>query len=270
MRYPLLWLPLALLLLASGCGAQRAKTPTAGNACPTPSRGHGPVPDLALLRTIEEISKKIAPIAGVKIELRLSLNPQANAFAWSKNNQNQIALTTGLLELVGENPDEYAFVIAHEIAHLADRHLAKQEERQTELNQSSGMIGFALDLAGMGLGIPLGGMLSTVAVDTGSHLVARQYDREQERRADELGLGYMIKGGYNPEGALSFLDKLRAASSDSVLPLLSTHPGGTERLARISARLKELAPATLKEWPEAKEKDGRAGEEEREREGKKR
>lgn len=244
MPIPLAWLAILFLFL-SGCGVHGRGAAAGSGSCPSPGAGKGYGLDLALVEKVERIKSKIGALAGVELELRVRLDPQANAFAWGKERQNQMAVTTGLLELVGDNPDEYAFVIAHEIAHLADHHIQKQEENQTEREQQSGILGFALDLVGMGLGVPLSGMISTVTLDTGSHLAALKYDRDQERRADSLGLQYMIKGGYNPEGAITFLKKLRTASPESVLPILSTHPGGEERIENLTAQLRELSAPAL-------------------------
>ncbi len=77
--------------------------------------------------------------------------------------------------------------------------------------------------------MPGGGTIAGLAVD----LIDTAYSREDEREADALGVGYTMSAGYDPHGAIRLHEKLLTASRSSLLPFLSSHPSGQERIENL-------------------------------------
>ena len=117
--------------------------------------------------------------------------------------------------------DELAGVLAHELAHSAERHLADSMEKASKM-QWAALAGFiAAALVGATTGnaeATTGIMAGTVAA---SQQMALSYSREHEREADQVGIGMMEQAGYNPRGSLTSLEKLKKA--------LRALPGGRPR-----------------------------------------
>lgn len=157
----------------------------------------------------------------VKLTIIESQTP--NAFAMIGG---YVYVTTGLLELCDQE-EEVAGVIAHELAHLSRRHIAKRSEKDKVL--SAGMI--AALLAGMLLRSPA---LMTAGVAS-AQSVALKYSREDEDEADRTGLANAERAGYSGRGIADFLKKLRQAGLEKDLPqYLLTHPYSDERIIKIN------------------------------------
>lgn len=140
--------------------------------------------------------------------------------------------------MIGNDKDEYAFIVAHECAHIARNHIEERKKHDRKLNKIGGVILGAAEIVGFAFGVPVG-IFSMMSVDSGSHLVGKKFSREQEFAADKLALRYMIDAGYDPHGALSFHHKLQSRSDD-FFSILSTHPSGEDRIAGIQSTLREM------------------------------
>ena len=135
-----------------------------------------------------------------------------------------VYINTGLMK-VADNEAELASVIAHEIAHITNRHAVKQL-RQTLLAQ-----GLAT----------AAGVDNNVAVQIGVELALRRpKSREAEFEADEIGIQTLGRAGYAQYGAISFMEKLlKKASPPS---FLSTHPATSARISEMKRMINpELA-----------------------------
>jgi predicted Zn-dependent protease len=126
------------------------------------------------------------------------------------------------------NESQLAGVLAHEIAHVAQRHAANQITTQLVAN------GF-LGLLGAMLGNDPGGARTAQAgarILAGSYML--KFSREDEREADRVGLEIMRRAGWDPRGMADFMDVLRREQGrdpGSVEVFLSTHPAPAERAA---------------------------------------
>lgn len=219
-----------ICLTAAGC----ATTPASktGDSCPvnfTPLRA---AIDQEFHEQLRAIHAKITALAGVRAEFQISRGGAPNAYAFQKGQQNFIVINLPMLDLLGENFAEYAFVIGHEAAHLKGKHGKKESAYQKNVQLASSALGLALEAVGIGLGIPFSGLISNATVDSGAHLIKLGYSRDQEREADELGLELMVAAGYDPAGALSFQKKL-AGLPNKKIAILSTHPASAERLRNL-------------------------------------
>ena len=158
-----------------------------------------------------------------------------NAFASPAGN---IFFNSGLLAVL-ENEEELAGVLAHEIAHVASRHISKKIERSKKIGVAT--------LAGVVAGILLGAggaaaaaNAVTVGTMAAGQSVALAYSREDEAQADQICLDWLTRAGYSGDGMLSMLKKLRSQqwfSTDQIPTYLRTHPASEERMAFIDTWL---------------------------------
>ena len=164
-------------------------------------------------------------------------NDAYNAFATPAGH---VFVNSGLLEAM-ENEEELAGILSHEIAHVVCRHISQQIERSKKI----GIATIAGVAAGILLGIG-GSAAAAQAVTMGSaaagQSVQLSYSREDEFQADQIGLICLTKAGYNGEGLLSMLQKLRSKrwfGPDQIPTYLSTHPGTEERMVNIDTWLEQ-------------------------------
>ena len=139
-----------------------------------------------------------------------------------------VYVNIGLITLA-ENESELAGVMAHEIAHVNARHIADTIEKSKRVNIAT--------LAGMLAGVVLGGGgnltagLLSLSMAAGTTL-SLKYSREHEEEADRLGMGYMVKAGYDPRSMIDFMKIMRRYEfySSNVPSYFLTHPGTDERI----------------------------------------
>ena len=160
-----------------------------------------------------------------------------NAFAIPAGH---IFINSGLFEAM-ESEEELAGILSHEIAHVVCRHISKQIERAQKINLAT-LAGVA---AGMLLGAAGGGAAAS-AVTMGSMAAGQSmnlaYSREDERQADQIGLHIERKAGYNGEGLMDVLEKIRSKrwfDTNQIPSYLQTHPGAEERMAYIDTWLEK-------------------------------
>ena len=162
---------------------------------------------------------------------------QINAFAVPGG---LFALNAGLINSA-RNMDEVAGVMAHEIAHVSQRHYSRSQEAF----KGQGLLALA--------GILVGALVASkaegdagAAVMMGSQaaLLDQQltYSRNQEREADRIGMQYMYASGYNPHSMADFFEVMhRSTSRLSFLPdFWLTHPLTTERMSEARLRAGQL------------------------------
>jgi len=157
-----------------------------------------------------------------------------NAFALPGG---KVGVYSGLLRLASSD-DELAFVMGHELAHVTSRHGA---QRATE------MLGVAL--AGVAVEEATKNSknreLWLGAYGLGASLGTLAYSRFHESEADFIGLKFVAYAGYDPRAAVSFWEKMAAASAKSGAKMpafLSTHPSDEKRIATLKARIPEVMP----------------------------
>ncbi len=151
-----------------------------------------------------------------------------NAFALPGG---KIGVNTGLTK-AAVNDAQIAAVIGHEIAHAVSRHGAERVSQQTAMNTA---LNVGVALAGGGAGAQTAGQLLAQAATLG---VILPYSRTQESEADEIGLYYMARAGYDPAEAVELWKNMKAMASGAPPEFLSTHPDPNNRIAR----LQELQP----------------------------
>jgi beta-barrel assembly-enhancing protease len=183
------------------------------------------VNDAATVRYINELGRSIAARAdqrGIPYNFYIVNSDAVNAFAVPGGH---IYLNRGLIERA-ENVSEVAGVLAHEIAHVVQRHGIEQWRRA--------------QTAEMGLqvlyGVLLGrqpGAVEGAAIQVGGTAVFAGYSREAEREADREAVNYLVASGINPYGLVTFFEKLmelQQREPGQVEQWFATHPTTRERI----------------------------------------
>ncbi|MBX3667550.1 MAG: M48 family metallopeptidase [Rhodocyclaceae bacterium] len=159
-----------------------------------------------------------------------------NAFAWPGA---VIGVHSGLI-LAAQSESELAGVLGHEMAHVTQRHIARQVSK-------AGQTG-VLQLASLLIAVLAARSNSQVseAVIVGSQAASLQaqlsYTRDFEREADRIGLVTMEGAGFDEHGMASFFERLQRAMrlyETNAPAYLHTHPLTSERIADIENRIKD-------------------------------
>ncbi|MBI2833053.1 MAG: M48 family metalloprotease [Acidobacteria bacterium] len=132
---------------------------------------------------------------------------------------------------ISQNEAQLAGVLAHEIAHVAQRHAAEQLTKATIAN---GVLGF-LDAV---LGGGGGARTARVAAGLFANGLFLKYSRDDESEADRVGAEIMRRAGWDPQGLVAFLQILRAQQGrdpSSVEVFLSSHPSPAGRVERLQS-----------------------------------
>ena len=174
---------------------------------------------------------------GQPIGLVIIKDPQINAFAVPGG---LFALNTGLI-ISAKNLDEIAGVMAHEIAHVAQRHYSRSQEAF----KGQGLLALAGIIVGAAIASQADSDVgSAVMLGTQAALMDKQlsYSRNQEREADRIGMQFMYAAGYNPQSMADYFETMhRATSRVSFLPdFWLTHPLTTERMSEARLRANQL------------------------------
>lgn len=155
-------------------------------------------------------------------------NPRINAFALPGG---YIGLHTGLISAT-QNEAELASVIAHEMAHVTQRHIARMFERSKQqlLPTLAAILGSAI----LATQSPEAGMGALTATMAGAHQGSINFTRENEEEADRVGMELLNSSGYDPHAMPAFFARMWEANRYNQFNLpefLSTHPVTEARIA---------------------------------------
>ncbi|MBI5449994.1 MAG: M48 family metallopeptidase [Gammaproteobacteria bacterium] len=166
--------------------------------------------------------------------------PDINAFAGPGGH---IGLHSALL-LTAEDEDELAGVLAHEIAHVTQRHLARAYQEASRMNLPLTAAVIAAIILGKDNIQIAEAALAASAAGSAQHEI--NFTRSNEQEADRVGIQILLQSGYNPRGMPSFFERLQRASlmyNEQPNAFLRTHPVTHERIADTLNRASQ-APAT--------------------------
>jgi predicted Zn-dependent protease len=179
---------------------------------------------------ITSIGKRLARAApGAKYPYSFSVANyrEINAFSLPGG---PIWINRGVLHAAG-NESQVAGVLAHEIAHIAQRHAADQMTKAILARWSLGVLGAMLGNAG-------GAGTAQVAGALVTNGVFLKFSRDDEREADRVGLQILTKAGWDPRGMIELFEVLRREGRrdpGAVEVFFSTHPSPQDRIAQLTA-----------------------------------
>lgn len=192
------------------------------------------IDDLPINYYLTSIGQRLAShsdAAGNDFHFFIIKAPTINAFAGPAA---YIGIHTELI-LEAKNESQLASVLAHEIAHVSQRHLAR-----------------AFDNSGQSTALTIATLLAAILVGTQdtqagqavlmSGIAANQqssinFTRSNEYEADRVGIGILTDTGINPQGMVEFFEILLDKSPDNGIEYLRTHPLNTNRVAEAKNRL---------------------------------
>lgn len=192
---------------------------------------------------VEKIGKDIAVQSGLSnargdFTVSLLNSPVNNAFAIPGG---YVYVTRQLAALMN-NEAELAGVLGHEVGHVAARH-AQKRQSAAQRNSILGALGTLLSGAILGNGSL--GQLGQQIFSSGSQLLTLKYSRGQETEADNLGITYLQRAGYDPRAMSTVLQSLAAqntldaslkGTANQVPEWASTHPDPASRVRAALAK----------------------------------
>jgi len=194
----------------------------------------GKVANPELQAYVSEVGQRVAGASDRPMPYTYTLvaSDVPNAFALPGG---PIFITAGLMKQM-TNERQLAAVLGHETGHVAAKHSVSQMQKQmgTQL---------LMEIAARAAGAEGGGTTTDVA-NIVSNMVLLKYSRDHEYQADELGIKYATKAGYNPWGMVELLTLLQAmheAEPSRFQEMFQTHPLSSKRIER--ARLTLLQDA---------------------------
>jgi len=191
--------------------------------------------DDSLQRYVDSVGQRLARVSdlpGLKWHFRVLDSPVVNAFAIPGG---YIYITRGILAYMNSEA-QLAGVLGHEIGHVTARHSAQQMT-----NQQLAQVGLILGMVFLEPVRQYGAL-----AQQGLQILFLKYSRDDETQADELGIEYSVKAGYDPREIPATYATLKriAERQGQVLPtFLSTHPDPGDRQIRTT-QLSQAAAAS--------------------------
>lgn len=151
---------------------------------------------------------------------------EVNAFAAPGG---YIYVTKGLMKMI-ESDDELAGVIAHEMGHVDKKHSVRQAEK-------AGLL--TILVAGLGLNKKTQKYAPYAAI--AAYFTNLKFSRDDEYEADSCAVKYSHAAGYNPNGLITFFNKINNDSKASkVTKYFSTHPPTNDRIKKVREQISRL------------------------------
>ena len=145
-------------------------------------------------------------------------------------------VNSGLI-LAADEEAEMAGVMAHEIAHVAACHIARQMSRA----QLAQLMTIPLIFIGGGIGYG-----AYEAAGPAGFMTMMKFQRGFEAEADYLGVQYMYRSGYDPSAFVSFFEKIQAMEKKkpgTLAKAFDTHPQTPDRIEKTQAEIRKILPA---------------------------
>jgi len=154
-----------------------------------------------------------------------------------------IGINTGII-INSESESELAGVMAHEIAHVTQQHMARSVEMQQKMSipMMAAMLG-AILIASQNADA---GAAAMMAIQGGAIQAQINFTRSNEEEADRIGMQLLQRAGFSPDGMVSFFEKLHRNSryTAQAPEFLRTHPLTVNRIADVQARAANMPRAS--------------------------
>ena len=189
----------------------------------------------AIARRIIPYTTRWNPAAG-KWDWQVNLvgSQQVNAFCMPGG---RIAFFSGILTTLKLTDDEVAAIMGHEIAHALREHGRDRAAKSTGTQVLSRIAG-----AGVAAWLGIDPRVTDTIAQNAAQLAVLKFSRDDEREADLIGLDLAARAGFDPRAGVALWQKMGALNKRQPLALLSTHPGGPERITQIEQHMNLLLP----------------------------
>ena len=173
-----------------------------------------------------------------RLEFVLLDSPQLNAFAAPGG----IIGVNGGLFIHAQTEAEYASVMAHELAHLSQRHFARGLEAQQRM-QLPMMAAMLAGVVAAAAGAGDAGIAAIVSTQAAAIQAQRRFSRQNEQEADRIGIVNLERAGYDPRAMPSMFGRLMRQNRYDQKPpeFLLTHPVSESRIADTTNRAEQYA-----------------------------
>lgn len=186
---------------------------------------------VARVRTLAEPLLRVLPPNTNGYQFHIVADEDPNAFALPGGH---IIINTGMLRMV-EEPEELLGVIAHEMAHVTERHIYREQ-----ISTAGPFMICELFLGGQSGTMQLLGGVSALLVGAG-------FSQEYETEADNVGWDYLVKANVDPRGMIGVFNKLKLLENSGpggggvdVPQAFSSHPEMDKRIKRLEKRWNKL------------------------------
>jgi len=254
-KYPLLFalLTLNLFLSTAACAADELKLPDMGDSTGT------------LISPAQEKALGESFFRNIRSQLEISLDPDVQHYiqnlghmlvANSDNPTQQfyffvvlsddinafagpdgyIGINSGLI-LNSDSESELASVMAHEIAHVTQRHIYRAYEASSRMSLPAAAAMIAAII--VATQAPEVGIGALSAIQAGSIQMQIDFTRDNEQEADRIGIKILERSGFNPRSMPTFFEKLQYASryyGEGAPEFLRTHPITSSRISDTRGR----------------------------------
>lgn len=152
------------------------------------------------------------------------------------------------LILAARNESELAGVLAHEIAHVTQKHLVRAYDSASRMSLPTAAAILAAIL--IGTQSSEAGQAAIMTVQAGSIQQQINFTRSNEKEADRIGMQTLVRSEYDPMGMPGFFERLYQNNryyGDGVPSFLRTHPVTTDRIAESTARAEQERPRQVRD-----------------------
>jgi len=195
------------------------------------------VDDPLITEFVNRLGQNLARHSDAKVPFTFYVIDDAalNAFALPGG---YVFVNAGLIE-IADDEDELAGAMAHEIAHVAARHMTRQATKFQMAKLAAAPLG---SIVGGGWT----GYAATQAANLGIPMTFLSFGRQDEAEADYLGVQYAYAAGYDPSGVISIFEKLESLERKqpgAVSKVFSSHPQDADRIGKTEREIQEILPA---------------------------
>lgn len=183
-------------------------------------------------RAGQEQTVAVTPVMACAYGVAVADGPELNAYADGKS----IYVTRPMLRLAASD-EELALVIAHEVAHNGQRHIAAKQKNAAVL----GVPGLLLDIAAAAGGVNTNGAFAKAGMQYGASRASAAFEAE----ADYVGMYYLARAGYPTDGVEDFWRKMAVEEPNAIF-IKSSHPATPDRFLAIAAAAEEIDGKRLK------------------------
>ena len=204
------------------------------------------IQDLLLNEYLEHLVYRLASVSELQ-------DPQLNVLLINSADINAFAMPGGILGINAglfihsQNEDELAAVVAHELAHLRQRHFARSVEKQDQTKWTT-LTALLASLALVASGEGDAGLAALATTQAMSLDAQLSFSRQNEREADRIGMQTLTAAGFDSHAMPRFFERLsrsRQFSDDTPYEFLRTHPVTQARIADSRARAEQLSNTLL-------------------------